>query len=333
MKDGKYRVAIAYFPYGGNGNTESVCPTVTDWIIRAIHWRDTQAADRLEEIKVFKLADTPITMTRNRAVVQAIAADVDFLFMVDSDMAPDEQFLAGAPSAKSFFPLAIEFLIANHAQGPHVIAAPYVGGPIDQRIHAYRWRETCNPKATDPEHGWYLNGYTREEAMLMQGVSPVDAVGTGLIGFDVRAFKMAMPCQESDESRWRGWFYYEWADETASEKKSTEDVTATRDIAVLGQVHYNRRLVYVAWDCWAGHWKPECQTKPLMFSTDRVPYRLRDSMLRGLSDKDAVMGVGNCFPLPPKVFFEDNLPGHRIAAATEEKAAAEEKEAAPAETG
>ncbi len=70
-------VMIARFP---GGNSEH--PDTTDWLIPTVI---TMKADpRIKDVLNWRIADTPITMGRNHAIVLAQEKKVDFLVMIDS---------------------------------------------------------------------------------------------------------------------------------------------------------------------------------------------------------------------------------------------------------
>ncbi|MEK0126623.1 hypothetical protein, partial [Bordetella pertussis] len=89
--------------------------------------------------------------------------------------------------------------------------------------------------------------YSRAEASQFTGIGEVAALPTGLIMYDMRIFDMLEPKDENSKP----WFYYEWADKYQSEKASTEDVSATRDMSLVGQQVLGYSPVFCAWDSWA----------------------------------------------------------------------------------
>ena len=66
------------------------------------------------------------------------------------------------------------------------------------------------------------------------------------------------------------WFYYEYADETCSNKVSTEDVTNTRDISLMGMAKLGYNPVFCAWDSWCGHLKAKVVGKPFRLAPEDV---------------------------------------------------------------
>ncbi len=124
----KFNVGIVTFSYGGNGGISSEVPDIREWMVPLV--ANASKDPRIDQIRIWNLADTPITMTRNRAVLQARQYGVDCLVMIDSDMKPDMN--AGAPDAKPFFDSSFDFFCQHYSKGPCVIGAPYCGPPPDR---------------------------------------------------------------------------------------------------------------------------------------------------------------------------------------------------------
>lgn len=263
----KFRLLIARFPYRPEE------PETVDWLMELVSSCDRDS--RLAETEVVRIADTPITMTRNDAVKRAIQGGFDLLLMVDNDMAPDCESRSRTPdpAAKPFWPVALDFVL-NHP-GPCVVGAPYCGPPPDELPYVFRWRNKESHTA-DPSDS--LQMYTREEAAAMAGVQEVAALPTGLILFDVRAFKKLPP----------PWFTYQYKGDgpecpgcgqakpgLQTEKASTEDVVLTRDLSLLGIPQY------CAWDSWAGHIKRKVVRKPRPITPDAAGKKLRDAITSG----------------------------------------------------
>jgi hypothetical protein len=216
---------------------------------------------------VWNLADTPITMTRNRAVLMAREHGVDVLVMVDSDMKPD--ILAGQPDAKPFFKSSFDFLVDHYHKGPCCIGAPYCGPPPVECVYVFRWN---NWASENPNPDFQLEMYDRHTAVKLAGIQECAALPTGLIMYDMRCFDLTEPKADNDKP----WFYYEWKDRYASEKASTEDVTQTRDLSLVGTQKLGYSPVYCNWDAWAGHWKPKCVSKPQVIDAKSVSSKLKD---------------------------------------------------------
>jgi hypothetical protein len=279
----KYKVMIAQFPYGN-----STHPAVSDWVTETLVKCRDDARIGPGNVTLWRKADTPITMTRNQCLARAEALGIDYVLMVDSDMEPDLPY----PDAKPFWDTAWEFALAH--PGPCVVAAPYCGPPPVENVYAFRWE----PQQSDnPDVDAQLNPYSRTEAAGMRGVQRAAALATGLMLIDMRAIRK-MPHPR---------FYYEWKGDgprcshcgmmKAGEqihKASTEDVTFSRDLTLLGIP------IWCAWDCWAGHWKPKCVGKPNPISPDAIPDWMRQ---RGaeLADGPAAPPPAEETALPPAI--------------------------------
>ena len=77
----KFNVGIVTFSYGGNGGISSEVPDIREWMVPLVS--ELSRDERVDQIRIWNLADTPITMTRNRAVLQAREFGVDVLVMID----------------------------------------------------------------------------------------------------------------------------------------------------------------------------------------------------------------------------------------------------------
>lgn len=254
---GPYSLMIARFPGNNQEHPES-----SGYVIGLMEQLHND--DRISKIVPFRISDTPITMCRNRCVKDALARKVDYLLMIDSDMAPDCEF--GAPL---FWPTAWDFMMDRRAQEeeylrmsdigggkcdhlipienpePATIAAPYCGPPPDECVYIFKWASKENFGQGNPN--LKLQMYDREHAASLTGIQEVAALPTGLILYDMRVFRKLPP----------PWFDYEWADPPFNTvKASTEDVHQTRNASMLGMPQF------VAWDCWAAHIKTKYVTKP-----------------------------------------------------------------------
>jgi len=285
-------VCFATFSYGGNGGIASECPEVGRWIAKAII--TAKKDPRITDVFDFDIADTPITMSRNRAVILARNLSADVLVMVDSDQVPD-LLLTQDPLAKPFFESSFNFLYNHFDKGPSVICAPYCGPPPHENCYVFRW---ASFSSNDPDQHCKIEQYTREEAALLTAITPVAAQPTGLIMFDMRAFKLTEPTshdpfqvlddyttgkltkmQTIREIRQQSWFYYEYEDCFQTNKASTEDVTATRDISLHGLLHLKYSPIYCNWDAWAGHWKPKLVSKPTVIPIDQIGEKYQKAVL------------------------------------------------------
>jgi hypothetical protein len=260
----RFNVGICTFSYGGNGGIASEHPDVREWMIPTV--LEANKDERIGGIRIWNLADTPITMTRNRAVLMARDYGVDVLVMVDSDMKPD--VLGGQPGSQPFFKSSFDFLVSHYAKGPVCIGAPYCGPPPMENVYVFRWN---NWASENPNPDFQLEMYDRHTAVKLAGIQECAALPTGLIMYDMRCFSLTEPKTESDKP----WFYYEWKDKYHADKASTEDVTQTRDLSLVGTQRLGYNPVFCNWDAWAGHWKPKCVSKPQVISASGISEKLK----------------------------------------------------------
>jgi hypothetical protein len=233
----QYHVMIAQFPYG-----DSTHPAVGKWLAETTCQMMNDPRIGLGRVHLWDKADTPVSMVRNECMVVAEENNVDFVVMVDSDMIPDVH--SGEDGAKPFWETAFDFAV-NH-DGPCVIGAPYCGGPPHENVMIFRWTDFQTGGA---DANFLLAQYSRYEAVSLTGIERVAALPTGLMLVDMRAIRK-LPHPR---------FYYEYKDHRQIAKASTEDVTFSRDLGLQGVP------LYVAWDCWAGHYKSKVVVKPKPF--------------------------------------------------------------------
>jgi hypothetical protein len=263
----KFNVGIVTFSYGGNGGISSEVPNIREWAVPLV--AKMSKDPRIDQIRMWNLADTPITMTRNRAVLQAREYGIDVLIMVDSDMFPDRE-----PGAPAFFDTSFDFLVKHYPKGPVVIGAPYCGPPPFECVYVFRWNNT---QSEHPSPDYQLEMYDRHTAVRMAGIQDCAALPTGLIMYDMRCFDITEPKSDTDKP----WFFYEWKDKYQAEKASTEDVTMTRDLSLVGTQKLGYNPVFCNWDCWAGHWKPKCVGKPQVIEAKGVSEKLKEAWEAG----------------------------------------------------
>jgi hypothetical protein len=261
----KAKLMIARFPGGGSERQECV-----DWLIDT-HMKASRDP-RITEVVRWRIADTPITMGRNRCLKVAKEQGCDLVLMVDSDMWPD-LYLGHDPSAKSFYDAAMDHVFA-HA-GPCAVAAPYCGPPPIENIYVFRWgvRESDNPN-----FGFSLDQYSRDEAAMMGGVQEAAALPTGVFLLDMRGYDVLLEQKQQAvadgyATKPQPMFYYEWTDHHETEKASTEDVTFSRDLSLAGV------KVYCAWDSWAAHIKTKIVGKPTPLRPDIVAGGIRSAIV------------------------------------------------------
>lgn len=287
----KVDLLVARFPYKPEE------PELVDWLmgLEPSCMRD----GRIGRFDVMRFADTPITMTRNAAALEALKGGYDLLLMCDNDTIPDVE-RGEDPQAKPFWPVALDFVL-NHP-GPCVVGAPYCGPPPEELPYVFRWRNKESHAANPTES---LQMYTREEAAAMSGVHEVAALPTGLILFDVRAFRALPP----------PWFTYQYKGDGPecpacgepkprfqTEKASTEDVVCTRDMSILGVRQY------CTFDSWAGHVKRKVVRKPRPVTPDVAAVKIREAVRsNGRLSTESLVQVRRRPGLPKFPPLEDEL--------------------------
>ncbi|VTS05303.1 hypothetical protein [Tuwongella immobilis] len=233
----KRSLMIARFP---GGDVEH--PDCVDWLLQAYAWAKDEPT--ISEIGLWRMNDTPVSMSRNAAIATAQHKHFDYVLMVDSDMAPDCE-----PGGKPFLPTAWQFALAH--DGPCLVGAPYCSGPPIEKALAYRWN--AEPNGTPR-----LEEYSREEAAQRTGIERVAALATGLMLIDMRAIAKLTP----------PYFHYEFTDSRQVRKASTEDIVFTRDLSIAGVP------LFINWESWAGHWKAKLVRKPEVLHVSEAQSRL-----------------------------------------------------------
>jgi hypothetical protein len=280
MQQRKLNVGLVTFSYGGNGGISSEVPDIREWMVPLV--AEASRDPRIDNIRIWNLADTPITMTRNRAVLQAREFGVDVLVMIDSDMKPDCE-----PDGKKFFPSSFDFLYGHYEKGPVAIGAPYCGPPPHECVYIFEWR---NMQTNNPNPDFQLKMYERSSAVKMTGIQECAALPTGMIMYDMRVFELTEPKTSDDKP----WFYYEYPDKYQAEKASTEDVTQTRDLSLVGTQKLGYNPVFCNWDAWAGHWKPKCVGKPQFIEAKHISDKLKQCWEAGVDNNVKL----TCLPRP-----------------------------------
>jgi hypothetical protein len=257
MKPAKVSIAIAMFAYSGNGGIASTIPAIAKYLAKVYH--QLKLDDRVDRVGVEVYCDTPITMTRNRAIRDAKNNGFDMILMLDSDNEPDAYVKVEA-DAKPFMDVAFPFAYDRLLKGiPTVIAAPYCGPPPSPIVkpgfrdggeipYLFEWMDD---ESDVPDPRRRLELMTRNEAARLKGIYPVAALPTGVCLFTLNAF----------EGLSKPYFKYEW-NEDHSEKLSTEDVVATRDISLFWKMTKGYDVLYAACDSWALHHKTKLVGKP-----------------------------------------------------------------------
>ena len=265
--DKKKTLLIARFPGSGSERMETA-----DWLVETAYemGRKSHPAHHwIKPLRPKRYTDTPIDMVRNRAVAEAKAAGVDYLVMVDSDMAID--YGVGVdPRAKPFLPTALDWMLQFGK--PCVCGVPYVGPPPFENVYVFKW---ATPETRGGNFVASLEQFGREEATVRRGVEQVAALATGCVVIDMRVFDL-LPHPH---------FYYEYDDERRLSKASTEDVTFSRDLAFL------KVPQFVFWDCWAGHMKTKLCPRPEILPSDFVCDRLLRRAAAGRKEDEVTVAL------------------------------------------
>jgi hypothetical protein len=254
MKADSFHVRFARFPGG-----QSEHPAASQWIIDTS--RAAGSDRRIRQVSHWWISDTPIPMLRNRCVREALEDGVDYLVMIDRDMAPD----LPRPGSRPFWDSSWEWLMrrreeedaGGEAVPPATVAAPYLGQPVDCYAYVWDWQPappaagasgngTWDTSAPEPggvawvhELGARMVMPAPEEAATRSGIVAAAALATGLILYDLRLFERLPP----------PWFAYEYGDRYETTKLCPEDVYQTRRAGLLGLPQMCN------WDSWAGHVK------------------------------------------------------------------------------
>ena len=271
----QYKVMIAQFP--GNNSTH---PDVSDYVLDVFCKMRDDPRIGPKGVGLWRISDTPITMSRNRCLEIAKANNADYVLMIDSDMMPDvipakdnPILPAGLRPGKPFWEEAWPFMLAH--QGPCIVAAPYCGPPPQEAVYAFDW-EQGEGGAKNPN--FKLVNVSRFDAAARTGIQRAAALATGLMLIDMRAIER-LPHPR---------FYYEFTDAKHTAKASTEDVTFSRDLDAVGVP------LYCAWDSWAGHWKPKLVVRPERIGGYLVPQMLAERAAQMVGEKDVgKIGIEN----------------------------------------
>jgi len=252
----KIRIGIFRFPF----DMKEISTTV-DWLVRSCHYLNNHP--RIETVATEAIVDTPVDMSRNRALKRAQELNLQFAVFIDSDMWPDYEFLhnqgqeSPEKGVQQFLPSALEFALQH--DGPCVVGAPYCTSPPEERVLVMRW---VTVETGAPAGNAQIKSVDRGEAVLLRGFEEVVALGTGLLLIDMRAIEL-LP---------KPWFSYEFKDDAKTEKASTEDIVFTRDLHLLGVPQY------CFWNAWSGHWKTKMVTKPANIPLANISKAMREVM-------------------------------------------------------
>lgn len=295
-------VFVGFPSYGGNGGIASEHPHVREW------WAETllkmKSDPRVGEVVAETISDTPITMVRNKFVRRAQEEGCHVLMMVDSDQSPNKY--KGESWFKPFWDEAFNTIYDGFTKykAGLCVGAPYCGPPPFENIYVFQFD---NDRVQGDETVIRLNQFSRAEASKMSGISEVAALPTGLIMFDMRLFDMVKPTGMTPDQILElykaglmdkataladlkgSWFHYEYTDSFQSEKASTEDVVATRDLAFAIQEICGYNPLRCAWDSWIGHWKPWNVGRPQLFQVEQIAPSYRRAVQQGRSADETVV--------------------------------------------
>lgn len=301
MKSATVDVLLVKFCYGGNGGVSSTIPELAEWEVRTTI--KMKSDPRIGRIRPLILSDTPITMTRNRAVRIAKEEGYDMILMLDSDNCPDG-YLGNDPEAKPFWDVAFTFAYERLIKGePTCIFAPYCGPPphpVDRGgfdsgeiPYLFQWMDN-ESDADRPQRK--LEILNRNEAARLKGIWPMAAGPTGVCLFTTSCFEGMKP----------PYFFYEW-NEDHSEKMSTEDVVATRNISLFWMMTRGIEVCFAACDSWALHHKPKKVGKPRVTPVEVMAKSFRDSLAENVSAKEKKVMVDYTANLPVDYESEGEL--------------------------
>lgn len=264
-----YQITVAQFPGKGTTRWET-----THWFTKIYHQMMTDPL--ISNVVLRNYNDTPIYMTRNEAVDDALEAQSDYLMMIDSDMCPDLHEVGARPFWKTSWAFLMRRRLRERGESlmPATIGAPYCGVPPIENIYVFRW---MNYETDDPERKFALTQYSREEAAMFVGISEVAALPTGLILFDCRQFEQ-VPVP---------WFDYEFTCQKKKKKASTEDVFYTRNAGLLGFPQYCN------WSSWAGHVKDKRVLKPHPIYVEDVAEQMRAALLADRHRDQKIVFIGD----------------------------------------
>lgn len=312
MKKAQVSVYVALFAYGGNGGVASLIPEIAIWLAKI--WHQMRTDERIDKTWVKVYADTPITMTRNRALRDAKQIGADLILMIDSDNEPDA-YLGYDPEAKPFWDTAFDFTYERLLKGmPTAIGAPYCGPPpnpvpkpgiIDGGEVPYLF-EWTNNESDSPDCRFEIALLTRLEATRLKGIFPVAALPTGV-------YLSTLSCYEPLP---RPIFKYEFnADH--SEKYSTEDVVATRDVSLYWKMTKGWDVIFAACDSWALHHKPKKVGKPKIVMLESIAEELRTAILTDRSGLEEVRYIDHTDQIPKEILDQAvQLPARGTTCAT-----------------
>jgi len=301
------RVFVAFYYYGGNGGIAAVSPELMFWWAKTYH--QLKLDPRIEFVGSKGYCDTPVTLVRNQAIEDAQGLKADMVLMLDSDNIPDGY--EGFAGVKPFWETSFTFAYERLLQGiPTVIAAPYCGPPpppvdppgilnMGEVPYLFQW---SNKESHVPYAPQKLDMLTRNEAARLAGIHPMAALPTGVCLFALKAF----------EGLKRPYFYYDF-NEAHTEKSSTEDVVATRNIGMFWQMTKGYDVLFANCDAWAWHVKTKKVGKPTIIPSEAVAENFAEAIRNNWSKNDEVRQLDFGFEKPVVNFNLNRGPQKAIA--------------------
>lgn len=196
-----------------------------------------RVSPELREVLSFSIANHRVPMCRNNCVDYALRHGCSHIQWLDPDMALDRYTKWGpegtpVDGTKAWWCEAWPFIKAHPGS---IVAAPYCGGEPGHPVHVFVKTPTGS-----------LTRLSRETAQRQRGFASVEAVGAGSMLMDTEIFKRL------NEP------YFE--DTFKSPKQ--DDLRHSSDVEFSLRCRAAGIPIYVAFDCWAGHWQNQCVERP-----------------------------------------------------------------------
>ena len=288
----QFRVQVCQFP-GGN----STHPAASDYLAGLYPKLIGDPRIGPNNVIAWRRSDTPITMTRNQALISAEQNRADYVVMIDSDMHPD--IVSANDGGKPFWDTSWQFMLDNPNAG--MIAAPYCGPEPDACVYVFRW-QTMQHQMPNPNTR--IEMYDRHTASFLTGIQQAAALPTGLCIINMK------PVYTGELKK--PWFDYEWKDRHGTgetkcqtcghpipgeraDKASTEDVFFSRNMQSIGGPDNKAKYpIYCNWDSWAGHYKLKCIGPP-----QRLPMDFFPAQARRWADAAPTLPMADPYPKTP----------------------------------
>lgn len=204
----------------------TICQDVANFVSNAwkVRFTDSDISGKISELIDCPIQRFPTDVARNCLVQVAREHRVDFLYMLDEDSSPNYDF----------FKHAFQFLI--NQPKPSVIGCPYLSG--DGEVQVYRFIPAHSPDPVQP--AWKILRVPRADAFVRTGQERIASIGTHTICYDMRVFdQISQP-----------YFRYSY-EPNHTALAETEEMYCHRNLMQCGVP------IWVSWDHWSGHWKPQ----------------------------------------------------------------------------